>query len=98
MEIFAYNFRGQKKAAMVEEFDYLMVEVISGDEYVRAFKNGATGKHPTCVGDVCGGRAAYTEHEGMYFVDRDEVNEWLDRSDSYFWLYEKPYQDLETSE
>lgn len=99
MEIFVYNYKRDKKFATISgEFDYLMVEVISGDEHVYAYKNGGTGKHPICVGSVWADRASYTEYEGMYFVDRDEFDEWTRRGDSCFWLYEKPYRDMETSE
>ena len=97
MEIFAYSFNGGKTIGSIEKtFDYLEVEVIAGHEHIYAYKNGGTGKYPTCVGIVHGGFANITETDGSYFVDRDEVDKWLDRRDSYHWLYEDPT--LETSE
>ena len=99
MKFFAYDYKGNKKIGEAFcEFDYLKVDVVSGDEHVYAFKNGGTGQPPTCVGYVSGGSAAYTEYEGTYYVGRDEVEEWLTRGDSYYYLYEKPYEDLETSD
>lgn len=100
MEFFALDYKGNKKVGEAFcEFDYLRVDVISGDEYVYAYKNGGTGEPPTCVGYVRGGRAVYVEYEGTYFVRRDDVEEWLTRADSYYYLYEKPYEEKEeTSE
>ena len=99
MEIFAYDYEGNKKVGSInDDFDYLEVEVISGNEHVYAYKNGGTGKHPTCVGDVDADFAYITETDGSYFVDRDEVDEWLNRSGPEYWLYERPYQKLETSD
>lgn len=100
MEIFAYSHNGDKKVSAIDdEFDYLMVELYSGDEYIYAYKNGATGKHPAFAGCAFGGSGGYQQYESMYFVDRDELNEWLNRRSSYFWVYERrPHQKLETSE
>ena len=99
MEIFAYNYKRNKNVVTIsDDFDYLEVAVISGDENVYAYKNGSTGKLPTCVGYVCAGSACIDVYEGKYFVDRDEIDEWLNRGDSSYWLYEKPYRDQETSE
>ncbi len=84
MLLFAYDNKDNKKEFTVdEEFDYLEVEVITGDEIISVCKNGGPGEPPT--------RVAYCDadwdriedrYDFSYFVPRDEVNNWLKRKSS----------------
>lgn len=84
MLLFAYDYKGNKKEFEVnEEFDYLDVEVITGDEIIRVWRNGGPGELPTRVA-YCDANWDRLEdrYDFSYFVPRADVDDWLKRKSS----------------
>jgi hypothetical protein len=89
MLLFAYDCKDDKKEFTVdEEFDYLEVEVISGDEIISVWKNGGPGEPPTRVAYCDANWDRVTDiYDFSYFVPRADVDDWLKRkaSDDLRW-------------
>ena len=85
MLLFAYDYQGNKLEFTVdEEFDFLNVTVVSGDEIVEVCKNGGPGEPPTCI-TCCDSSSDRLQdfYDAAYCVPRDEVDNWLKRVGSY---------------
>ena len=81
MLLFAYDYEGNKKEFTVDdEFDYIEVNVITGDEVIRVWRNGGPGKPPTCIAYCDSSESRFEDfNDFSYFVARDEVDDWLKR-------------------
>ena len=85
MLLFAIDYKGDREEFTVEEeFDYLKVTVITGDEIVEVWQNGGPGEPPTCIA-YCDSSSDRLQdfHDAEYFVSRAEVDNWLKRTGSY---------------
>ena len=63
MLLFAYDYKDNKTEFTVnEEFDYLKVSVISGDEIVEVWRNGGPGEVPKCIAYCDAGKDRWQDY------------------------------------
>ena len=82
MEINAFDFCGNESTHVIpDEFDYLHVAVVSGDEVINVIKVGKN-KLPNlvaCIDGLQDGSRCEGHLEGQYYVVKSDIERWKTR-------------------
>lgn len=85
LKILNYNHVECDTGINIDDINSLYVVVVTGDEIVTAIKNDGTQEtfDSAELSDDC---RAHDYFDGEYAVNKEDIAEWSEREDSYYWF------------
>lgn len=84
LNVIDYEHRKHETDIPVADIDSLYVRVITGDELITVIMKD--GSHKVVDAEEFGDKRNMFFFDGEYGVHRDDLEEWLERADSYEWF------------